>query len=167
MPIYNINGELFDTGNNQFANCHKTAYRFINNLGFEPIGLDGDVIINELWPNGYVAANRITSIDEENVEGDISTINPGDIIGFWTNANGQFVLQHTMIAQFYNIWIGTNNIGTMAQDDFQIFYMDRRLWAANDDHVGWFRLNNDLFWHHSHDQNPPILPLYVTKGGRL
>lgn len=165
MPRFLINRVLFNTGNNPLANCHQTAFRFRNRI---PVGgqlLPQPAIIQALWPNGYVAANRILSIGLQGIAGDISTINPGDIIGFWTLVqNGQFVLQHTMIAQRANRWIGTNNLGTMAQPLYQFRNIDQIIWGGAIPGVGWFGGNGNLLWHHSADGVPPQAPLYITKG---
>lgn len=166
MPQFIIDGQIFDTGEDPLFNCHETAYRFRNSLNVgEALPLKNQ-IINELWPNQFVQINRIHTIGMPGVVGDISMIQPGDIVGFWTQnpLNGRFMIQHTMIAQNHNTWIGTNNLGTFGVAGFAFNNIDQINFTGAVASVGWYGQNGDLYWHHSTDGIPPNDPIYITRG---
>lgn len=144
---------------NALANCHATVFSYLND---EVVTTDRDTIINALWPNGYQQEYRVLSIDNENTPGDISMIQPGSIIGFWTNYNGRFQLQHSMIALNHNTWIGTNNLGVMGSAAIIFRNVDKIIYGGAATQPGWYGQNGDLHWKHINDSNPPTCPLFVT-----
>lgn len=165
MPTFTINNINFDIGDNPLFNCHETVYRFKNQLGFNTALPNRDIILNNLWPNGFIPANRINKIGEPNSPNDISIIQPGDIIGFWSNHAGNYECHHSMIAVNSTTWIGTNNIGVMGNNQFIFYNLDRFIFGGGmPDICGWFNHQGDLLWHHVCDNIPPDEPLYVTRG---